>query len=270
MCQLVFVQLPLKPEGTAADVAVQLVRVVAVLGPLVLHAPPVTGKDRTALPPAGVGLDARVTVEVSLHVTVHEESLPTHITGVPHVTRVLTEMFLQMLLFSVLSFTAGKFALKPEIAGLHLLYFFPNAPSVTGVDVFSQRLTALESLFTRFVDTDVRLGVVMDHLEVPVHVVASGEGGSAALVGTVHHVAGQVVQLDVSDDEGGLDVLLTLGTLGIVPVSLDLVTSDLNDLALLTRGQNTVSPAHHLPVLLNSFQLLLDQREVQVGVFIHD
>ena len=38
----------------------------------------------------------------------------------------------------------------------------------------------------------------------------------------LHAEAGLVVQLDVSDDEGGLDVLLALGALRVVPVRLDL------------------------------------------------
>ena len=38
----------------------------------------------------------------------------------------------------------------------------------------------------------------------------------------LHTEAGLVVQLDVSDDEGGLDVLLALGALRVVAVRLDL------------------------------------------------
>ena len=38
----------------------------------------------------------------------------------------------------------------------------------------------------------------------------------------LHAEAGLVVQLDVSDDEGGLDVLLALGALRVVPIRLDL------------------------------------------------
>ena len=38
----------------------------------------------------------------------------------------------------------------------------------------------------------------------------------------LHAEAGLVVQLDVSDDEGGLDVLLALGALRVVAVRLDL------------------------------------------------
>ena len=62
MGQLVLVQLSLEPEGPAADVAVQLVRVITVLGSLVLHPAAVAGEDGPALPPTGVGLDAGVTV----------------------------------------------------------------------------------------------------------------------------------------------------------------------------------------------------------------
>ena len=39
--------------------------------------------------------DAGVTVEVSLHVTVNEEPLPTHVTRVAHVPRVLAEVLLK-------------------------------------------------------------------------------------------------------------------------------------------------------------------------------
>ena len=38
----------------------------------------------------------------------------------------------------------------------------------------------------------------------------------------LHTEAGLVVQLDVSDDEGRLDVLLALRALRVVPVRLDL------------------------------------------------
>ena len=126
MSQLVFVQLSLESEGTTTDVTVELVRVLTVLGPLVLHPSSVTGKDRAALPPAGVGLDARVAVQVPLHVTVDEEPLPAHVAGVPHVPGVLAEVLLEVLLLAVLPAAARELALEPEVTGLHLLHLFPN------------------------------------------------------------------------------------------------------------------------------------------------
>jgi len=115
MSEFVFVQLPLEPEGPPADVTVQLVGVLAVLGPLVLHPPPVGGKDCPALPPAGVGLDPRVAVEVALHVTMHEEPLTTDRAGVAHVSSVLSEVLFQMLFLSIFPFTARKVAFVPKI-----------------------------------------------------------------------------------------------------------------------------------------------------------
>ena len=126
MSQLVFVQLSLESEGPATDVTVELVRVLAVLGPLVLHSASVTGKDRAALPSTGVGLDAGVAVQVPLHVAVDKEPLPAHVAGVPHVPGVLAEVLLEVLLLAVLPAAAGELALEPEVTGLHLLHLFPD------------------------------------------------------------------------------------------------------------------------------------------------
>ena len=63
------------------------------------------------------------------------------------------------------------------------------------------------------------------------------------------HAEVDVMKLDVADDEGALDVLQTLGTLGVVAVRLHLESSDLNNLTLLTRGQQSVS----LATLLSNF-----------------
>ena len=136
---------------------------------LVLHAPAVAREDRAALPPdneyatimitlkkdkypcrpAGVRFDAGVTVEMSLHVTVNEEPLPTHVTRVAHVPRVLAEVllkwnkyfwgctnifsscykyfYLEVLLLAVLPLTARKLALEPHVAGLHGLHLPPHS-----------------------------------------------------------------------------------------------------------------------------------------------
>ena len=93
--------------------------------------------------------DAGVTVEVSLHVTVNEEPLPTHVTRVAHVPRVLAEVllkwnkyfwnctnifsscykyfYLEVLLLAVLPLTARKLALEPHVAGLHGLHLSPHS-----------------------------------------------------------------------------------------------------------------------------------------------
>ena len=92
MSQLVFVQLSLESEGPAANVTVELVRVLAVLHPLMLHPSPITGKYCSTFPPAGMGLDTSVAVQVSLHVTMDKEPFSTHITGIPHVTCVLSKV----------------------------------------------------------------------------------------------------------------------------------------------------------------------------------
>ena len=126
MSQLVFVQLSLESEGTTTDVTVELVRVLTVLGPLVLHPSSVTGKDRAALPPAGVGLDPGVAVKVPLHVTVDEEPLPAHVAGVPHVPGVLTEVLLEVLLLAVLPAAARELTLEPEVTGFHLLHLLSD------------------------------------------------------------------------------------------------------------------------------------------------
>ena len=56
-------------EGSRADVALALQGIlVVVVDALVLHPAAVGGEDGAALPPADVGLDARVRVEVPLHV----------------------------------------------------------------------------------------------------------------------------------------------------------------------------------------------------------
>ena len=80
--------------------------------------------------------DAGVTVEVSLHMTVYEEPLSTHVTRVAHVPRVLAEVllmnkyfwdctnifslcykyfYLEVLLLAVLPLTPREIALVPII-----------------------------------------------------------------------------------------------------------------------------------------------------------
>ena len=62
-------ELLLIPERPSADVAVAPQRVLlVVVDPLVLHPAAVAGEDGAALPPAHVRLDARVRVQVALHV----------------------------------------------------------------------------------------------------------------------------------------------------------------------------------------------------------
>ena len=93
--------------------------------------------------------DAGVTVEVSLHMTVNEEPLSTHVTRVAHVPRVLAEVllkwnkyfwdctnifslcykyfYLEVLLLAVLPLTARKLALEPHVACLHGLHLPPHS-----------------------------------------------------------------------------------------------------------------------------------------------
>ena len=63
-------QLLLVPEGSSANVAVALQRVLlVVVDPLVLHPAAVAGEDGAALPATDVRLDARVRVQVPFHVS---------------------------------------------------------------------------------------------------------------------------------------------------------------------------------------------------------
>ena len=130
MSQLVFVQLSLESKRSPTNVTVELVRVLAVLRPLVFHSSPITGKYCSTFPPTGVRLDASVTVKVSLHVTVDKEPFTTNITGVSHVPGVFAEVLLEMLLLAILSTTSWELALKPQITCFHLLHLlsdpFPN------------------------------------------------------------------------------------------------------------------------------------------------
>ena len=126
MGQLVFVQLSLESEGPAADVTVELVRVLAVLRPLVLHSSPITGKYCSTFPPTGVGLDARVAVQVPLHVTVDKEPFTTNITGVSHVSGVFAKVLLEVLLLAVLPTTSWELALEPQVTRLHFFHFLPD------------------------------------------------------------------------------------------------------------------------------------------------
>ena len=107
---------------------------------------------------------------------------------------------------------------------------------MTRIDVFSEILAGVKPLSARFVDADVRFWVIMDNLEMSVHVVTSGERGGAAIVGAVHGDAGQVVELDVPDDEGRLDVLQTLWALGVVTIGLNLESTNFNNLTFFARG----------------------------------
>ena len=83
----------------------------------------------------------------------------------------------------------------------------------------------------------------MDDLEMSVHVVTPCEGGRAAVVWTVHGDAGHVVQLDVPDDERGLDVLQTLWALGVVAIGLNFEASNVDNFTFFAGGKKTLSSA---------------------------
>lgn len=126
MSQLVLVQLSLESKRSPTNVTVELVRVLAVLRPLVFHSSPITGKYCSTFPPTGVRLDASVTVKVSLHVTVDKEPFTTNITRVSHVPGVFAEMLLEMLLFAILSTTSWENALDPQVTRLNLFHLLPD------------------------------------------------------------------------------------------------------------------------------------------------
>ena len=53
----------------------------------------------------------------------------------------------------------------------------------------------------------------MNDLEMLVDIVSSSEGGGTFLIGTLHDICWQVMQLDVLDDKCRLDILFTFWTL---------------------------------------------------------
>ena len=73
----------------------------------------------------------------------------------------------------------------------------------------------------------VGLLALVHHLQVAEEVVDPVDLQAAALLRTLVPLDGHVVQLDVSDDEGALDVLLALGTPGVVAARLDAQAGDL-------------------------------------------
>ena len=73
----------------------------------------------------------------------------------------------------------------------------------------------------------VGLLALVHHLQVAEEVVDPVDLQAAALLRALVPLDGHVVQLDVSDDEGALDVLLALGTPGVVAARLNAQAGDL-------------------------------------------
>ena len=105
MSEFMLVYLSNKSERPATNVTNNFVWIFTVLSPLMSHAATIGCKSGATLPPAGVRFDSCVGVQVTLHMTVKKKSFSTHVTRVSHVTCMISEMFLQEVLFSILPLT---------------------------------------------------------------------------------------------------------------------------------------------------------------------
>ena len=182
--------------------------------------------------PAYVGLDAGVGVEMSLHMGVNVELFGADLAAVFHITRVLSLMLLQMMAFLVLFATSGKLtgidhlgfwsaAVRIGVGGVLdgvPLPLFPELGAVTFVMV-SQQFGLGESSVADL--AEVRLLGLVDSPEMPDEVVDPGDDEAAVRLRAGDPLLGQVVQLDVSNDERGFDVLVALGTDGVVAHRVD-------------------------------------------------